>query len=125
LGGLSPPRPAHQRPALLIGQCHLGHRPTSTRHPATLQFFSELQAQDTRTEALLPAREYRREVLPYQAGFLAGKAFVRYRGAGGVKRSPLPDFYIGAHALIAGYRLLTRDKARHATYFPSLTLIAP
>jgi predicted nucleic acid-binding protein len=76
-------------------------------------------------DLLLPATDYRREALPYPAGFLAGKAFLRYRRAGGAKASPLPDFYIGAHAAVAGHRLLTRDKARYATYFPRVTLIAP
>jgi predicted nucleic acid-binding protein len=76
-------------------------------------------------EAALPNNLYRREELPYEAGFLAGKCFLRYRRAGGLKRSPLPDFYIGAHAAVAGYRLLTRDATRYQTYFPSLTLIAP
>ena len=76
-------------------------------------------------EAALPMDLYRREEIPYEAGFLAGKCFLRYRRAGGLKRSPLPDFYIGAHAAVAGYRLLTRDAARYRTYFPSLALIAP
>ncbi len=75
-------------------------------------------------EALAPDL-YRRERLPYEAAFLAGKAFLRYREAGGVRRSPLPDFYIGAHAAVAGYRLLTRDQTRYRTYFPTLELIAP
>jgi predicted nucleic acid-binding protein len=76
-------------------------------------------------EELLPASDYEREPLPYPAGFAAGKAFVRYRRSGGGKRSPLPDFYIGAHAAIAGYRLLTRDARRYRTYFPTLEIIAP
>jgi len=76
-------------------------------------------------EAALPIDLYRREDLPYEAGFLAGKCFLRYRQAGGQKRSPLPDFYIGAHAAVAGYRLLTRDATRYQTYFPNLALIAP
>jgi predicted nucleic acid-binding protein len=76
-------------------------------------------------EAALPIDLYRREELPYEAGFLAGKCFLRYRRAGGQKRSPLPDFYIGAHAAVAGYRLLTRDATRFRTYFPNLALIAP
>jgi len=63
--------------------------------------------------------------LPYEAGFLAGQAFVRYRREGGQRRSPLPDFYIGAHAQTAGLTLLTRDAARYRTYFPKLRLIAP
>lgn len=76
-------------------------------------------------EAALPVDLYRREDLPYEAGFLAGKCFLRYRRGGGLKRSPLPDFYIGAHATVAGYRLLTRDATRYRTYFPNLVLIAP
>jgi predicted nucleic acid-binding protein len=76
-------------------------------------------------EEALPPDLYRREHLPYEAAFLAGKAFLRYRAAGGARRSPLPDFYIGAHAAIAGYRLLTRDATRYRTYFPTLELIAP
>ncbi len=76
-------------------------------------------------EEALPPDLYRRERLPYEAAFLAGKAFLRYREAGGARRSPLPDFYIGAHAAVAGYRLLTRDATRYRTYFPTVQLIAP
>ncbi|MGO8958159.1 MAG: type II toxin-antitoxin system VapC family toxin [Streptosporangiaceae bacterium] len=73
----------------------------------------------------VPADDLRREALPYEAVFLAGKAFLAYRLRGGQKRSPPPDFYIGAHAAIRGYRLLTRDAAPYRTYFPTVTLIAP
>ena len=73
----------------------------------------------------VPADDFRREALPYEAGFVAGKAFLTYRKRGGEKRSPLPDFYIGAHAAVRGYRLLTRDVTRYRTYFPTVTLIAP
>jgi predicted nucleic acid-binding protein len=76
-------------------------------------------------EVAMPADLYRREPLPYDAAFLAGKCFVAYRRRGGVRRSPLPDFYIGAHAAVRGYRLLTRDAARYRTYFPTVELIAP
>ena len=76
-------------------------------------------------EVALPIERYRHEELPYEAGFLAGKCFLRYPRAGGLKRSPLRDFYIGAHAAVAGYRLLTRDATRYQTYFPNLALIAP
>jgi predicted nucleic acid-binding protein len=76
-------------------------------------------------EELLPASDYEREPLPYRAGFPAGKAFVRYRRGGGAKRSPLPDFCIGAHAAVAGYRLLTRDVRRYRAYFPTVEIIAP
>lgn len=57
----------------------------------------------------LPVAEFDRESLPYEAGFVAGKAFLAYRRRGGERRSPLADFYIGAHAAVRGYRLLTRD----------------
>jgi predicted nucleic acid-binding protein len=73
----------------------------------------------------VPAEDFKREELPYEAGFVAGKAFLAYRRRGGQRRSPLPDFYIGAHAAVRKYRLLTRDAARYRTYFPTLTLIAP
>ncbi|GAA4167511.1 type II toxin-antitoxin system VapC family toxin [Gryllotalpicola koreensis] len=76
-------------------------------------------------DAVLPPDLFRREPLPYAAGFLAGKAFARYRSRRGPRRSPLPDFYIGAHAAVAGHTLLTRDAARYRTYFPRLTVIAP
>ncbi|GAA1698283.1 type II toxin-antitoxin system VapC family toxin [Kribbella yunnanensis] len=67
----------------------------------------------------------RREPLPFEAGFLAGKAYVAYRRRGGSRRSPLADFYIGAHAAVAGYRLLTRDTGRYSSYFPSVSLLTP
>jgi predicted nucleic acid-binding protein len=73
----------------------------------------------------VPEAEFEREALPYQAGFVAGKAFLAYRRHGGQRRSPLPDFYIGAHAAVRGYRLLSRDVARYRTYFPSVELVAP
>lgn len=76
-------------------------------------------------DELLPTSDYEREQLPYVAGFAAGKAFMRYRRGGGDKRSPMPDFYIGAHAAVAGYRLLTRDVSRYQTYFPKIDIIAP
>lgn len=76
-------------------------------------------------EDALPVSDFRRDPLPWEAGFLAGKAFLAYRQRGGAKRTPLPDFYIGAHAAIAGYTLLTRDPARYKTYFPKLRVLAP
>lgn len=63
--------------------------------------------------------------LPWQAAHAAGRAFVQYRRSGGAKSAPLPDFYIGAHALTAGLTLLTRDIARYRSYFPGIQLIAP
>jgi predicted nucleic acid-binding protein len=76
-------------------------------------------------EAALPEPLIRREELPYEAAFLAGKCFLEYRRRGGERRSPLPDFYIGAHAAVRDYELLTRDAARYRTYFPRLALTAP
>lgn len=76
-------------------------------------------------DAALPVDLYRREGLPYSAAFLAGKAYAAYRERGGSRTAPPPDFYIGAHAAVAGYRLLTRDPARYRTLFPRLALIAP
>ncbi len=76
-------------------------------------------------EEAVPASDFEREQLPYEAGFLAGKAFLAYRRRGGDRRFPVPDFYIGAHAAVRGYRLLTRDAARYRTYFPSVEVIAP
>jgi predicted nucleic acid-binding protein len=68
---------------------------------------------------------FQRTPLPYDAGWLAAQAFVSYRRAGGVRNSPLPDFYIGAHAQVEQLTLVSRDPARYRTYFPSVALIAP
>ncbi|MFI5023732.1 MAG: type II toxin-antitoxin system VapC family toxin [Alphaproteobacteria bacterium] len=76
-------------------------------------------------DAALPKAMFEREAIPFKAAFLAGKSYLAYRQRGGTMRSPLPDFFIGAHAAIAGYRLLTRDAARYRSYFPRLPLIAP
>jgi len=76
-------------------------------------------------DARLPESVFRREPIPFEAAFLAGKSFLIYRRRGGAKRSPLPDFFIGAHAAVAGYQLLTRDTARYRKYFPKLQLITP
>jgi predicted nucleic acid-binding protein len=83
--------------------------------------YEKLEEVDT----ALPVAIFRRDPLPYEAGFLAAKAFVNYRRRGGTKTSPLPDFYIGAHAAVMRYRVLTRDAARFRTYFPSVELLAP
>jgi predicted nucleic acid-binding protein len=76
-------------------------------------------------EILLPSDEVQRLELPYEAAFLAGKAFLAYRRRGGKRSAPLADFFIGAHAAIAGMRLLTRDPRRYRTYFPTVEMIAP
>ncbi len=62
---------------------------------------------------------------PREALFLAGKAFLNYRRRQGTKQSVLPDFYIGAHAAVSGFAILTRDAARYRTHFPTLSLITP
>ena len=76
-------------------------------------------------DATLPTDFFRCEPLPWEAGFLAGKCFLRYRRSSGANRSPLPDFFIGAHAAVRGMALLTRDARRYKTYFPTLELISP
>ena len=75
------------------------------------------QALDTRGIERIP--------IPWPAAFLAGRAFASYKQRGGRKLAPLPDFFIGAHAAVAGLRLLTRDASRYRTYFPTVELIAP
>lgn len=90
--------------------------------------YSEVSMGFDRVEELeeaLPPAYFRRDPLPWEAGFLAGKCFLRYRRWGGTRRAPLPDFYIGAHAAVTGMRLLTRDAARYATYFPRLEIVHP
>jgi hypothetical protein len=90
--------------------------------------YSEVSIGFDRIEDLdqaLPAEFFRRDPLPWDAGFLAGKCFITYRRSGGKRHSPLPDFYIGAHAAVSGITLLTRDMNRYKTYFPHLTLISP
>lgn len=90
--------------------------------------YSEISIGFTRIEELdeaLPVEFFRREPLPWEAGFLAGKCFLKYRRSGGARRSPLPDFYIGAHAAILDIPLITRDGQRYQNYFPKLKLIQP
>lgn len=76
-------------------------------------------------EEVLPVSHFRRVQLPWEAAFLAGKCYLEYKRKGGKKRSPLPDFCIGAHAAIRGMALMTRDASRYRTYFPKLQLITP
>ena len=90
--------------------------------------YSEVSVRYSRVEDIddaLPHELFAREQISYEAAFLVGKIFLQYRRRGGTRTSPLPDFFIGAHAAIAGYRLLTRDASRYRTYFPNLPLIAP
>jgi len=90
--------------------------------------YAEVSVRYSRIEELdeaLPMALFDREPVPYDAAFLAGKSFLFYRRRGGARRSPLPDFFIGAHAAVAGYTLLTRDPARYRAYFPTVRLISP
>jgi len=90
--------------------------------------YAEVSVGFARIEELdeaLPHDAFTRLALPWEAGFLAGKAFVRYRRAKGSRTSPLPDFYIGAHAAVDGMALLTRDAAHYRTYYPALKIVCP
>lgn len=90
--------------------------------------YSEVSMRFTSVEALeaaLPPQDFRRDPIPWAAAFLAGKAFLDSRRNKGTKVTTLPDFFIGAHAAVAGLDLLTRDIRRYRTYFPTVSLIAP
>jgi predicted nucleic acid-binding protein len=90
--------------------------------------YAEVSVRFTRIEDLndaMPTSYINWEPIPFEAAFLAGKAYQAYKRRGGERASTLPDFFIGAHAAVAGYQLLTRDAARYRTYFPTLSLIAP
>lgn len=76
-------------------------------------------------EEVLPLDIFVRENLPWEAAFLAGKCYLNYRKHSGNKTSPLPDFYIGAHATVTGRALLTRDTKIYREYFPRLNIISP
>ena len=90
--------------------------------------YAEVSVRFNRIEDLdeaLPTEDFVRAPLPWSAAFLAAKCFVEYRRRGGSKEAPLPDFFIGAHAAVSRFRLLTRDAARYRTYFPTVALISP
>ena len=89
--------------------------------------YAEISVRFERIEELENAlpEQIEREDLPWEAAFVAGKCFREYRRRGGTKRSPLPDLYIGAHAVVSGRVLLTRDPARYRTALPSLALVSP
>jgi predicted nucleic acid-binding protein len=72
-----------------------------------------------------PTTQLERTALPYAAAFLAGKAHAAYRRRGGRRVATLPDFFIGAHAAVSKYKLLTRDPRRIRQYFPAVELICP
>ena len=90
--------------------------------------YAELSVRYETIEALdemLREVELASVAIPRHALFLAGKAFQRYRLAGGTKTGVLPDFFIGAHAVVSDSMLITRDPGRYRTYFPRIALIAP
>jgi predicted nucleic acid-binding protein len=90
--------------------------------------YSEVSLRFETIEALdeaLPVEFFERLSLPWEAAFLAAKCYAKYRARRGAKRSPLPDFYIGAHAAILDLALLTRDPKRYRTYYPRLRLVSP
>jgi len=76
-------------------------------------------------ESVLRGGEFRLEPIPREALFLAGKAFAKYRRQQGSKTGVFPDFFIGAHAAVAGMALFTRDTRRYGSYFPTVQLVAP
>jgi predicted nucleic acid-binding protein len=90
--------------------------------------YAEMAVRYARIEDLdqaLPADYFIRADVPWEAAFLAAHCFARYKKRGGVRQSPPPDFFIGAHAAVSGMDLLTRDARRFRTYFPKVRLIAP
>jgi len=103
----------------------LANRSTLVIDPIIYAEISIGFAQVEELQTALPKNYFRYDSLPYQAAFLAGKCFLNYHRRGGTKRSPLPDFYIGAHTVVQKMTLLTRDKGRYETYFSNLDLITP
>jgi predicted nucleic acid-binding protein len=103
----------------------LGRRAALVINPIILAEVSARFERAIDLEQALAVLPFRRDALPWDAAFLAGQAFRVYRRKSGQKTSPMPDFYIGAHALVGQMRLLTRDASRYTTYFPKLEVIAP
>jgi predicted nucleic acid-binding protein len=94
-------------------------------NPVIWSELAPLAPEETSLDAVSAELGFGREPLPWSAAFLAGVTHSRYRHASGTRERTLPDFLIGAHAVIAGHRLLTRDPARYRTYFPGLEIVAP
>ena len=99
-------------------------------HPLAINpvIYAELSLSFSTFEALdrvVATMELAMHEVPRPALFLAGKAYLQYRRRGGAKAQVLPDFFIGAHAAVEGWPLLTRDAGRFRTYFPHLEVIAP
>lgn len=90
--------------------------------------YGEVSVRFSRIEDLddaVPPTDYGRLALPWEAAFLAAKAFLSYRRNRGPRTSTLPDFFVGAHAAVAELTLLTRDPSRYRTYFPTVVLTSP
>ena len=105
-------------------------RAAATRGPIVINpiIYAELAPAFTSAEELdqwLNPTVFLRLPLPYGAGWIAAQAFIQYRKSGGTKSTPLPDFYIGAHAQVERLTLVTRDAARYRSYFPAISVIAP
>lgn len=94
-------------------------------NPVIYAEFSIRYTAPDEVEELLPREDFHRENLPWEAAFAAGAAFRQYRAAGGMRERVLPDFLIGAHAVVRGYSILTRDTEGYRSYFPSVELITP
>ncbi|MBL0374629.1 type II toxin-antitoxin system VapC family toxin [Rhizobium sp. KVB221] len=94
-------------------------------NPVIYAEFSVRYESPEKVEQLLPERDFHRESLPWTAAFAAGAAFRKYRQAGGGRERVLPDFLIGAHAVVRGYSILTRDPKGYRAYFPTVDLITP
>ena len=94
-------------------------------NPVIYAEFSVRYLSPEEVDSLLPQSDFVREGLPWDAAFAAGAAFRRYRSSGGARERVLPDFLIGAHAVIRGYSILTRDPKGYRSYFPSVELICP
>ncbi|MDP3523207.1 MAG: type II toxin-antitoxin system VapC family toxin [Hoeflea sp.] len=94
-------------------------------NPVIFSEFSYRYESVEEVDALLDPSEFQREHLPWGSAFAAGRAFRIYRNNGGSRERTLPDFLIGAHAVVRGHRLLTRDPAGYRSYFPMLDIIAP
>ena len=115
-----------------LGSCHGSGAGDGNRTQAASAInpviYSELSIGFARIEelkAVIKEASLAIEDIPREALFLAGKAFLRYRRSRGTKRSVLPDFYIGAHAAVMQWPLLTRDAVHYRTYFPTVSVIAP
>lgn len=102
-----------------------GQRGPLVINPLILAEISSRYERADDLEAALAGLPLVREHLPWDAAYLAGQAFRVYRLGDGVKTSPMPDFYIGAHALVRGMCLLTRDVKRYRRYFPRLSIVGP